>query len=230
MAVSELQQSLLELSNQIKAGAEADATGRLEDLLSKPSVSFADALGENSKETSSLRTTNQSLSEVLDNNTRAILQGGTARTGSESGSVGSTVGKVASTIFGSGLGLVPIVSSLINLFGGGKQDAPLPLYKYVPPPPIRIDGANPSALDSGIYDVRAIDYGQDGLPKAVRPLQTSGTQASTTPPTTSGSTPITIQVQAMDSRSFLDHSNEIAQAVREAMLNMHSLNDVVNDL
>jgi hypothetical protein len=41
---------------------------------------------------------------------------------------------------------------------------------------------------------------------------------------------ITIQVQAMDSRSFLDHSAEIAQAVREAMLNMHSLNDVVNDI
>ena len=41
---------------------------------------------------------------------------------------------------------------------------------------------------------------------------------------------ITIQVQAMDSRSFLDHSTEIAQAVREAMLNMHSLNDVVNDI
>jgi hypothetical protein len=34
----------------------------------------------------------------------------------------------------------------------------------------------------------------------------------------------------MDSRSFLDHSHDIASAVREAMLNMHSLNDVVNDL
>ncbi len=41
---------------------------------------------------------------------------------------------------------------------------------------------------------------------------------------------VTIQVQAMDSRSFLDHSAEIAQAVREAMLNMHALNDVVSDI
>ena len=41
---------------------------------------------------------------------------------------------------------------------------------------------------------------------------------------------VQIQVQAMDSRSFLDHSQEIARAVREAMLNMHSINDVVNDL
>ena len=33
------------------------------------------------------------------------------------------------------------------------------------------------------------------------------------------STQITVQVQAMDSQSFLDHSNDIAQAVRQAMLN-----------
>jgi len=34
----------------------------------------------------------------------------------------------------------------------------------------------------------------------------------------------------MDSKSFLDHSNEIANAVREAILNSHSLNDVVLEL
>lgn len=41
---------------------------------------------------------------------------------------------------------------------------------------------------------------------------------------------ILVQVQAMDSQSFLDHSQEIAQAVRQAMLNMHSVNDVISDL
>jgi len=41
---------------------------------------------------------------------------------------------------------------------------------------------------------------------------------------------VTVNVQAMDSRSFLDHSQDIAQAVREAILNMHSLNDVISDL
>lgn len=226
MAGNDLQQSLLELSNQIKAGAGGGTTRSLEDLLSKPGVNLADALGENSKEVSSLRTANQSLSEVLDSNTRAILQSGSAaRTGSDGGSVGSAIGKVASTIFGSGLGLAPVISSLVSLFGGGKQDPPPPLYKYSPPAPLRLDGANPAAPDSGVYDLRAIDYGQDGLPRAV---QAPGAQARTASP--SSSTPITIQVQTMDSRSFLDHSNEIAQAVREAMLNMHSINDVVSDL
>jgi len=41
---------------------------------------------------------------------------------------------------------------------------------------------------------------------------------------------ILVQVQAMDSQSFMDHSQEIAQAVRQAMLNLNSLNDVILDL
>jgi len=34
----------------------------------------------------------------------------------------------------------------------------------------------------------------------------------------------------MDSQSFMDHSADIAAAVRNAMLNLNSINDVVNDL
>ncbi len=41
---------------------------------------------------------------------------------------------------------------------------------------------------------------------------------------------ITVNVQAMDARSFLDRSNDIALAVRDAMLNMNAINDVVNEL
>ena len=41
---------------------------------------------------------------------------------------------------------------------------------------------------------------------------------------------ITVNVSAMDARSFLDRSGDIALAVREAMLNLNSINDVVNDL
>jgi hypothetical protein len=38
-----------------------------------------------------------------------------------------------------------------------------------------------------------------------------------------------VQVQAMDSQSFLDHSSDIAQAVRQAMLQSSVLNDVVRE-
>ena len=34
----------------------------------------------------------------------------------------------------------------------------------------------------------------------------------------------------MDSQSFMDRSNDIASAVREAMLNNHPINGVVTDL
>jgi len=36
-------------------------------------------------------------------------------------------------------------------------------------------------------------------------------------------------VQAMDSKSFLDHSADIAMAVRQAMLESSVLNDVVRE-
>lgn len=40
----------------------------------------------------------------------------------------------------------------------------------------------------------------------------------------------TVDVEAMDARWFLDHSADIAAAVRYAMLNSNSINDVVNEL
>ena len=60
-----------------------------------------------------------------------------------------------------------------------------------------------------------------GLPQAT-PSQSSAAQTA--------GPQISIQVNALDSQSFMDHSNEIADAVRQAMLNMHPLNDVVSDL
>jgi hypothetical protein len=41
---------------------------------------------------------------------------------------------------------------------------------------------------------------------------------------------IVANAQTTNSRWFLDHSADIAAAVRNAMLNLSSLNDVVNDL
>jgi hypothetical protein len=41
---------------------------------------------------------------------------------------------------------------------------------------------------------------------------------------------ITVNVSAMDARSFMDRSGDIAAAVRDAMLNLNSINDVVSEL
>jgi predicted nucleotide-binding protein len=63
-----------------------------------------------------------------------------------------------------------------------------------------------------------LDYSQGGIPRVIGSTASPAAQQ------------ITVQVQAMDSRSFMDHSHDIAAAVREAMLNMHALNDVISDL
>jgi hypothetical protein len=38
---------------------------------------------------------------------------------------------------------------------------------------------------------------------------------------------VTIQIQALDSRSIMDRRDDIANAVKEAMLQSHPINDVV---
>jgi hypothetical protein len=143
-------------------------------------------------------------------------------------STASTIESIAGTVLKSGFGMVPLVSELLGLFGGGGSPAPAPLVKYAMPAAINFEAA-----DSGSGTTNA-DTDQFGMPRA---YSAGGAGAST--PTngaasgTSGSTAspqITVNVQAMDARSFLDRSTDIAAAVRDAMLNLNSINDVVNDL
>jgi len=61
--------------------------------------------------------------------------------------------------------------------------------------------------------------------------QQSSTQAMVSPSGAGAAgSNVIVQVNAMDSRSFLDHKDEIAQAVREAVLHSHCLNDVLSEL
>jgi hypothetical protein len=147
---------------------------------------------------------------------------------------GSTAESIATTVLESGLGMVPLIVGLLGLFGGGGTPAPPTLEKYAMPDRLYFEGA-----DTG-SDVSGADYDQMGMPRtySAAPEGTSAQASGLAPPGNSGSgassgaaaPQITVNVQAMDSQSFLDHSNEIAQAVRAAMLNSNSINDVVNDL
>ena len=144
----------------------------------------------------------------------------------------STAESVASTVLESGLGMVPLIVGLLGLFEGGGTPAPV-LEKYAMPDRQYFEGA-----DTG-GDISDTDYDQMGMPRTY-----SATPDGTSPPASAAATPsgngsaassaggaqITVNVQAMDSQSFLDHSNDIAQAVRAAMLNSNSINDVVNNL
>ncbi|MBI1792246.1 MAG: hypothetical protein HYR60_32385 [Acidobacteria bacterium] len=178
---------------QVALDAFRAASGNREDQL-------AEALGEAARRLVSLTAVNETLAEAVASNTEAVASNTAAQGGS---SLAKAIGKAASgEVLGSGL--LPLFSTLMRVFGGGQPEAPPPLVRYTPPPPVR--------LDVDRERLAPVDYGQDGRPRAIETPQ------------------ITVQVQAMDSRSFLDHSHEIARAVREAMLEMHPINDVVSDL
>lgn len=163
------------------------------------------------------------------------VEGG-AKTEQQGSGGGSTAETVMKDVFESGLGVVPLIGDLFGLFGGGGSNSPAPLLKYQMPSSISFMSA-----DTG-DQLGAADYDQMGLPRAYDAGDTadSGTSNAvennaTAPGASSASAgaaapQITFNVQAMDAQSFLDRSSDLAQAVRSAMLNMSSINDVVSEL
>lgn len=138
--------------------------------------------------------------------------------GSGTGATGTTARSVLETVFRSGLGMAPLVSGLLSLFGGGSAPAAPALTKFAMPEQIGFEGVETAG------GIAAGDYDQMGMARAYQANAASSPAQATQP------AQITVNVQAMDARSFLDRSGEIAQAVREAMLNSNAINDVVNEL
>jgi hypothetical protein len=77
---------------------------------------------------------------------------------------------------------------------------------------------------------RGLAYTRRDSPDASAPSTAGRALSEFNPNSSQHGQSILVQVQAMDSQSFMDHSQEIAQAVRQAMLNLNSLNDVIADL
>jgi hypothetical protein len=142
-------------------------------------------------------------------NTQALAVNTTAHS---SGGVTGALSGIASTLTGGLLSVSPILSGIMSLFGGGGSSSPPPLTPFYLPPTVHFQAANAGTAGP---QLPGADFGQGGQPRTM---------------TQSPAPQITVQVQAMDSRSFMDHSSDIAQAVRDAMLNMHSINDVISNL
>ncbi len=186
----------------ISVGAASDGTD------------FSASLSQAGQQIAQLQSAYQQQASLIRANTQA-LQGNTSAQASRS--PGSVAGGVASSLFGGlGLGLLsPLISGIASLFGGSSAPAPLPVY--VPPSPV--------AIDAPVYSAAP------GAPAATGAA--SGGASAPGTPASSQATPaaqITVNVTAMDSQSFMDHSTDIANAVREAMLNMHPINGVVASL
>jgi hypothetical protein len=170
------------------------------------------ALSRAGTEIAQLRASYQQQVDLIKANTQA-LQSNTSGQGGHSAI--SSVGSALSGVFGGALGfLSPIISGITHLFGGGGSQ-PVTLPTYTAPPPVSIGGF----LHSG---------GTTPGPAASANAPASQTQQASG--TTTYSPQITVHVNAMDSQSFMDRSGDIANAVREAMLNNHPINGVVADL
>ena len=136
----------------------------------------------------------------------------------ELGPVGAAVQSLGSSTQGLGgalgwLAKLNPVLGLLRLFGGGEgqtEAVELPRYEA----PARVSYLGGISAESG-WAVKEADYGAG--------WQARGMETERTPKQ------VTVQVQAMDSRSFLDHRDEIAAAVRQALLESHSLGDVMGE-
>ena len=142
--------------------------------------------------------------ESLRRNT-TVIEGNSGKGSSESSSL-DALKSLASVFTG---GILPLVSGIFKAFSGGSDTAQVqPLLKFASPAAVQAEAGL-----TATGNLALIDRNERG------DLRTIG-----------GGTHITVQVQALDSRSFIDRSDDIARAVRDAMLHSSSLNDVVQDL
>src|SRR5579859_5915549 len=134
MAQNSLNQIVVDAASQANGSALAapNISGIVQNLASPQSQdNLTSALTEAARQVAGLVSTNQTLVDTLQTNTAAVQQSAAAQ-GSGGRSTASTVEGVASAVFGSGLGLIPLVSSLVGLFSGGS-DAPPTLTRYAAP-------------------------------------------------------------------------------------------------
>jgi hypothetical protein len=226
---------------------------------SSASSGVTDQLSRLAEQMQQLQTVSQSETETVLANTQAVTQN-TTQLGSSGPSTASKVGSTLESKLGLGLGLSPLITGLLSLFGGGGSGsqavAPTP---FALPPSVSV---NAGVSEGAPTDAFGLTYMAGGLPRAesspaggasrITSNNTlnnlSGNVAnsdvtnssltnnlSNNPGNNPASAPaattqITVQVQAMDSRSFLDHSNDIALAVRQAMLQSSVLNDVIREV
>lgn len=210
-------------NNDAQATPDQVLTGTVQSLTgisggssgSSQSGALTEQLTSLTQQLQQLQTINQTQIETLQENTQALGQSSSAKAqGSGSGSSVGSIGSALLDVFGLGSGLSPLISGLMSLFGGGGTSQPAAPVPYVAPPPVNAT-AGISASSSGAFGVNGA---AGGLPQ---PVPSSSTSAPSQ---------ITVQVQAMDSQSFLDHSNDIALAVRQAMLQSTVLNDVIREV
>ena len=209
------------------AGNAADLTERLLAGVAGNLSEQASSLGEKLSE---LARVSQSQARTLEDNTAALGQNTLSRVGEAVKSAVSSIGGFSALSMGPAL--LPLITGIAKLFGGSKAEtASSPVAAYEWPAPLRVEaGIGPSGRPGGAGGAGGgVNYDANGVPRFDTRRVSETVPPTRWAPATRWAPEINIQVQAIDSRSFMDHSEEIARAVREAMLESHMLSDVVSE-
>ena len=162
--------------------------------------------------------TAQNFGRLLSQNTQALLRssqtigaGQGLLTGlSSSGGRGGGL----SGVLGSGLGLIPLGLRIAGLFRK-KGAEPQSLSPFELPPSLSLEVANTNNILGGIPRLARKQAGEISvLRQEIRAAQPQ----------------VNVNVNAMDTQSFLERSEDIAGALRDAMLHMHPINDVIAEM
>lgn len=196
---------------------------------------------------------------ALSESMQALLQTTITKASGLPSSVAQTAGSTLSSLAKSLFGLAPLATGISKLFGGGDTPPSQPLIEYSWPSPVQLEATTLGDGSFGTIDygqgdlprligqataMRGSGAAWEAAPTIWQEASRSGpAEAAASATYVSGETAserqdplrvgypqVTVQVQAMDSRSFLEHSDEIARAVREAILNSHAINDAVQEL
>ena len=220
--------------------------------------SHADSVAENTSAPAEASSFDGSLDGGAGQSYHGTSGSASSSSSSSGGGIGSTIESVAGSVFGGALGLVPLVGSLFGLFDSKSTQQPV-FQKYEMPSPISFEAADtPNGLanaDYGqmglprLYDSSDATAASAGNGASSGSVATNASAVSSAPAASSSQDPssgssggataggggsgmpqISVNVQAMDAQSFMSYSGEIAKAVRDAMLNLSSINDVVTEL
>ncbi len=159
------------------------------------------------------------------------------------GGKSSPLGGLTSGLIG-GLGVGQLLTGALGLLGLGSNSKTLPpLQRFTLPDPQKLVAFAPSVPK--LLPVQStVRTGASSSGTGTHTLSASpAARAASSPGASNGltaSTPggqlatgghqVHIHVSAMDTQSFMDRSNDIAKAVRNAMLQSSSLNDVISEI
>ncbi len=201
--------SLSELTEELRRTGigrptSAELGGSASTISSNASRDLENAL---TSTTSELRSLGSGFSESA----KAIQEGfatlGRGLPGLSNGVAGQIAGGGIGSLLKSGFGLAPLALSIAKLFDRGNEETAPSFERYELPTPRSLSVTN-------------AERPLQGFPQAVRG---AGGEVRSVPQ-------VVVNVSAMDSQSFMDRSDDIARAVRSAMLHMHPLNDVVDEI